>query len=539
MTQPSARPRATSRLHSLVVLVVLVAAAATGPDGASALPSWGTSIAATWVNTMGWTLWDVGSGGMPPNLVSGVGLAPATYVSAADGTTLQMLGPGGIESFDSVGQVWLDDSNSSVVPLDLPRIAPASCTATDGTAWVVFGGQSTTGELMDDLWINAGLGGGWTLYSGNGAAPSHAPPSMLLPGARRGARLFCVDASTLVLFGGVAVSAADGTTLVVMNDVWEFDIATSAWSILVNATAPEGNYAGDQGVPNAANSPPARELAASWFWAANNAIYVFGGSNSPSAIVFFNGSVVSLPTRTQLLSDMWRLDLATQQWVWLGCGKGSEQLSSSTLCPLPRSAATPLYSNQSTTVEIFGGFHATSAGSVIIGSDLWSWDPSTADATGSITDGSWLQYGFDDYRSSIWFVEMGDTPEELLSAAVPAAPGWVDINGNMYVAVSNGDVFGFSITRDYIKWTATCILVFVVSFSGSMLAMLVLPRLLLEKDTNKAWNQLVVTVVIVSPSILNVSFDALFVLLVPNLNWHIRGALVGFQVFISCLLLTY
>jgi len=155
----------------------------------------------------------------------------------------------------------------------------------------------------------------WTWVGGNDTA---AQPSIYaasgvvaasgVPGATEGGMGWTDNTGNLWLFGG-----SNHTVSQDLNDLWKYDGTNWLWMNgnqgVVNASA---NY-GSLGVPNAidAAGPGARQYAATWLShdVVNNIDYLwlFGGYARNSS----TGS-------TELVNDLWRFNMTSRQWTWIG-----------------------------------------------------------------------------------------------------------------------------------------------------------------------------------------------------------------------------
>lgn len=182
-----------------------------------------------------------------------------------------------------------------------------SWTDKTGNLWL-FGGSSNNG-LLNDLWKYNVSTNNWTWVGGSnitnqvGVYGTKGTPSAAnVPGAREGAVSWTDKDGHLWLFGG---SFVESFSKVVLNDAWKYNIATGQWTWIkgANTTNAVGSY-GVKGTSNANNTPGARAEAASWT-DAEGQLWLFGGGTGYGA------------SSGGRLSDLWRLDPASQQWVWL------------------------------------------------------------------------------------------------------------------------------------------------------------------------------------------------------------------------------
>jgi len=286
--------------NQISIYGTLGVASSTNNPGARSLPSsWTTSDGKLWLfggngyasaPTLGnandlwsynpvsseWT-WVTGS-----NLVNQVGLYGAKGVASTTNT------PGGRN-----GSVSWKDNN--------------------GNLWL-FGGQgygsTASAGNLNDLWKYNVTTNEWTWITGaNGInqlgvyGTKGVPSTTNTPGARTEAVSWIDNSGDLWLFGGIGKSstAFDG----LLNDLWKYSIATNEWTWVSgsNGINVVGTY-GTQGVGSTANIPGTRSASTS-FKDANGDLWLFGGNGL--------GTVMS----TGSLSDLWKYNIATNQWTWV------------------------------------------------------------------------------------------------------------------------------------------------------------------------------------------------------------------------------
>jgi len=192
------------------------------------------------------------------------------------------------------------------------RIGSVSWTDSSGNLWLFGGyGSDLTGyHFYNDLWRFSG--NQWTWISGS-SQPDH--PSVYgtqgtastnnVPGARYGAMSWIDAGNNLWLFGGIDVNLySTGGSSRDQNDLWKFDGANWTWIAGSNdpTTAQSGVY-GTLGTPAAANTPGARDSAATWT-DSSGALWLFGGNGQDSA------------GNAGPLNDLWRYK--NGQWTWMG-----------------------------------------------------------------------------------------------------------------------------------------------------------------------------------------------------------------------------
>jgi hypothetical protein len=257
-------------------------------------------------------------------------------------------------SFQSTGLIGTTGGTQGTGPGG--RWGSVTWTDAAGNLWM-FGGQgvSTAGTvgLLNDIWeftpgaldvsvISSTYIGSY-VYSGSWTALTNyavvnqagtypaTVGSTGYPGARWGAG-FCTDTSGNVwMFGGQGYDST-GTGLVLLNDLWKYNIASQTWTWMgpTNSNVGQNNGVyGTQGTALAANAagPGGRETPGVYADTTGN-IWVFGGLGLDSVGTHSSGSSNgSLPSGTTpngaLLNDLWKFNIATGQWTWVSGGGAS------------------------------------------------------------------------------------------------------------------------------------------------------------------------------------------------------------------------
>ncbi|MBL7767029.1 MAG: gliding motility-associated C-terminal domain-containing protein [Chitinophagaceae bacterium] len=105
-----------------------------------------------------------------------------------------------------------------------------------------------------------------------------------------------------------------GSTLTgVLNDLWKYDVSTNQWTWVSGASlysAQTGNF-GVQGIPSTLNFPSARAWSNSWT-DLNGDLWMFAGQG------------VSATGSSGVLNDLWKYNIATNEWTWV---KGSSNIN--------------------------------------------------------------------------------------------------------------------------------------------------------------------------------------------------------------------
>ena len=182
-----------------------------------------------------------------------------------------------------------------------------------GNLWL-FGGQgfgnvATNGNL-NDLWKFDVVSKEWTWISGSNIVnqlgiygTKGVPSTTNTPGARTESISWTDNNGNFWLFGGTGKSstAFDG----LLNDLWSYNTTTNEWTWVSggNGINVVGTY-GTQGVGSVSNIPGTRSGSVS-FKDASGDLWLFGG----------NGWATTASTGN--LCDLWKYNIASNQWTWV------------------------------------------------------------------------------------------------------------------------------------------------------------------------------------------------------------------------------
>ena len=181
-----------------------------------------------------------------------------------------------------------------------------------GNFWLFGGGGFAAGPsgLMNDLWKYDVTANQWIWMMGSnsiGAAGNYgtqhvaAPTNM--PGARHYTKVCKDNSGNIWLFGGEGYGS--GAVAGRLSDLWKFNPVTTQWTWVSgnNGLNQNGVY-GTLGSPNIGNLPGGRQGFYMWGDAMGN-IWVFGGKGFPAT-----GALDDL-------NDMWKYNIANNQWTWV------------------------------------------------------------------------------------------------------------------------------------------------------------------------------------------------------------------------------
>lgn len=252
-----------------------------------------------------------------------------------------------------------------------------------------------------------------------------SPSSVNSPGARRSSITVTDLTGNLWLFGGL------NTTGNYMGDLWKYTVSTNEWTWM-NGPNTANNFGiyGTQGVASSSNSPGGRTY--SHGWADNNGnIWIFGG---------YGYSSNAGPT---LLNDLWKYNIASNQWTWIkgsfsGAGLygtyGTQGVSAPINTPGGRYLATTGKDNSNNLI-LFGGYGYGSSTYGML-NDIWKFNTSTNNWT-------WVKgMGVSNQFSS--FGVQGVASSSNTPGGRYASTGCSDANGNLWVFGGNGMINGGS-----------------------------------------------------------------------------------------------
>jgi len=241
-----------------------------------------------------------------------------------------------------------------------------------GNLWLFGGfGYDSVGNIgaLNDLWSFNPATKIWTWVSGSNTA--FAPgvygsigvaASSNVPQARERAVGWIDSNGNLWLFGGIGWNSSAAGML---NDLWEFSIATNTWTWLSGSSTFDANGVyGTQGVAAPSNVPGARERAIGW-GDDNGDFWMYGG--------LMNGG--------SQFSDLWEYSVQSNMWTWVGGSTstdlaavyGTRGLGSESNFPGSRSDATG-WTDTADGFWLFGGQQQDTNGNGLL-NDLWLYHP--------------------------------------------------------------------------------------------------------------------------------------------------------------------
>jgi uncharacterized protein (TIGR02145 family) len=359
---------------------------------------------------------------------------------------------GGSEVADApgiYGQLGVADSNNWPGSRELG----AAWADGSGNLWL-FGGlgfdASNQSWWLNDLWKYDIASGLWTWVGGSDSGNSIGSYGQIGIGLESNvpaARHLCTywqNNDDFYVMGGIGTGA--GLPGGYLNDLWKFSTGTGVWTLLSgdNLSIYYPNY-GEQNIPSLENNPGSRFGASGWISDNGDTLFLFGGGNFNSEIVFYN--------------DLWQFDIPTLTWTWISGSNvpqnqgeyGAQGVASITNNPPARMASVPFHHNEY--LWLFGG-----ASFLGFFNDLWKLNKTTREWTwvsgsNSVNDpGAYLEENPDypfNYPSSrnyaaAWTISETENWIYGGSASEPFDDLWVlDLVGvYSYFLDSDGDGYG-------------------------------------------------------------------------------------------------
>lgn len=194
------------------------------------------------------------------------------------------------------------------------RQSAASWVDESGNFWMFGGGgldiNGTYGNL-NDLWKYNPANNLWTWMGGStltnspGTYNSLGIPSTTNMPCSRVAPIAVYESGMVWLFGGFGLSPSGNMGF--LNDLCRYNISTNEWTwmkgdIIADVSGVYGSL--NTGAPS--NKPGGRVHPSAWY--SNGALFVLGGRGMAESETF------------GYLNDLWKYDIATNEWIWL---KGS------------------------------------------------------------------------------------------------------------------------------------------------------------------------------------------------------------------------
>ena len=295
----------------------------------------------------------------------------------------------------------------------------------DNCDGIIDNGVTTTTSSSQWTWVKGGPGATDPVYGTKGVGSTSNRP-----GARDGSVSWKDPSGKLWMFGGGGYGLSNASTGY-LSDVWRFDPSANQWAWMqgANTINASPNY-GTKGTPANTNSPGGRSFSADW-QNTDGSVWLYGGANATSGGYYAS-------------SDLWKYNISTNQWTWLG-GNTTNGYVSPYYTALGVAAAqnnpgsragSSTWIDNSGKLWLFGGFDGIGGAY----NDLWKYDPVT---------GYWTAVQANEYYAI-------DKPAVRYHAAE-----WKDSQGNLWIfggygTTVNGngsfaDIWKYSISTN--KWT--------------------------------------------------------------------------------------
>ncbi len=241
--------------------------------------------------------------------------------------------------------------------------------------------------------------------------PANEPPSVYE------ACEFSDKQGNLWIFGGV-----NNSTIIYYTTLWKYEIGTNEWTWVsgTNTSNQAGVY-GTQGVPSPSNYPGSRGWGeVSWTDSAGN-FWLFGGYGYDK-----NGALGTL-------ADLWRYNVATNEWTWMkgpaimnyNGSYGAIGVPNINNLPPSRQECACSWVDSHNNLWMFGGW--SSIGNV---NDLWKYDIATNTWT-------WMKGNNTANHYGIYGTKGVEAP--LNNPGSRAAYGrWIDKDDNLWLYGGNG-----------------------------------------------------------------------------------------------------
>ena len=327
----------------------------------------------TWKDASG-NLWLFGGYGYGASSILGY-LNDLWKYNTATGQWTWMSGGSTINQFGSFGTQGVEASTN----MPSTRYRGVSWTDASGNFWLFGGsGYSSTGSIgtLNDLWKYNTATGQWTWMSGSSSTNQTGTygtkgiaASTNMPGGHFYSVSWTDASGNLWLFGGsgFAVSSNSGF----LNDLWKYNTTTGQWTWMGGSSSTNqfGTY-GTQGTAASTNKPSARDRSSQWTDASGN-VWLFGGYGYAATTV------------TGSLNDLWKYNMATNEWTWMSgastinpfASYGTQGIAAATNVPGAHLGSIP-WTDASGNLWLFAGqgYTASSGGNL---NDLWNYDIST------------------------------------------------------------------------------------------------------------------------------------------------------------------
>lgn len=306
---------------------------------------------------------------------------------------------------------------------NVPGARQAALTWQDASGLWLMGGTNTSGYL-NDVWKWNPSTGGWTWVSGKNTINPAATYELkgvasgtALPGGRQFSAGWSVGNGMVFVLGGVGLNA--NTSVVNLNDFWNYNTSTNQWTWLSGSDAAiqQGKY-GTRGVASVTNQPGGRRSVAG-VAGTGGRYWMFGGQGFGET-----GSV-------GFLNDLWQFDAATRQWTWVSGSKavnpggvyGTRGVPTALTVPGAR-LSSGSWLDESGNFWLFGGFNNS------FFNDLWRFNTQTGQWT-------WVS-GSNNANAAAVYGTKGVRAASNVPSARRSVASWKDAAGNFWILGGSG-----------------------------------------------------------------------------------------------------
>ncbi len=296
-----------------------------------------------------------------------------------------------------------------------------SWTDSNGNLWLFGGhGYDATGASgkLSDLWKYDISTNEWTWMKGSNICDQTGTYGTITvsdpancPGSRDETSCSWIVNDELWFFGGTTNGGNH-------NDLWKYNISTNEWTWMKGSSMLNqlGIY-GTQGVSNPVNTPGARWIYTRWKDNSNN-LWLWGGYGYST-------------TWTQgHLNDLWKYDISTNEWTWIGGSNtiedagnyGTKCVSSVNYLPPSRCGSRSCWTDDCGNFWLFGGYTMPTSN---LHNDLWVYEPTT-------NKWKWVSGSSSVDQPGIYGTKGVSSPTNMPGGRC-GSDSWIDVNGNLWL----------------------------------------------------------------------------------------------------------
>lgn len=244
------------------------------------------------------------------------------------------------------------------------------------------------------------------------------------PGSLQGSFSWTDATGNLWLFGGEGFASAGSAGKT--NDLWKYNTASNQWTWMSgSSTINNFGIYGTLGVASSSNIPGARAYGTSWIDNSGN-LWLFGGEGYDAA-----GSL-------GYLNDLWKYNVATNQWTWISGNNlinqyglyGTQSVGSSSNTPGARVHVNS-WKDASGDLWLFGGYGLGASTGISFLNDVWKYSIGTNQWT-------WMN-GYNNVDQTAIFGTQAVGSSTNTPGARYGYTAWKDNSGNFWL--TNG--YGF------------------------------------------------------------------------------------------------